>query len=219
MGIKERREREKVELKTLIVNAARERFARYGFDAVSMRQIADDIEYSATAIYLHFKDKHELFREICRQDFHRMAQVFLQVGRIEDPIRRLRKLGLTYVKFGVENPSHYRFMFMTPIDEAAREIDPDEWRNRGNPACDGYATLLQAVEHAIEHHAIRGRRSDVQTIAQTFWAGVHGVASLEVAMRNDPWIDWSTIDRRASTMVDALIVGLGGSLQRGRGVT
>jgi AcrR family transcriptional regulator len=208
MGVKERREREREGLRRQIMDAAREMFAREGFDAVSMRQIAEAIEYSPTAIYLHFKDKQQLFHDICREDFHRLAEVSLAAARIADPIERIRKLGQIYIRFGVEHPSHYRFMFMTPISSEAGDIDPADWRNRGNPSCDSYASLLEAVRFAIERGAIRGTLKDVQAVAQTFWAGVHGVVSLEITMRNDPWIDWSSLKKRTETMLDALLYGM-----------
>ena len=62
MGVKERREREKLETRDLILEAARELFANEGYEGVSMRKLAEKIEYSPTAIYVHFADKEELFR-------------------------------------------------------------------------------------------------------------------------------------------------------------
>jgi AcrR family transcriptional regulator len=76
MGVKERREREKSEIRDKILDAARELFITEGYDGVSMRKVAEKIEYSPTAIYLHFADKQELFHELCHEDFARLAQVF-----------------------------------------------------------------------------------------------------------------------------------------------
>ena len=84
MGTKERREREKVALKELIIDAARELFTEHGYDAVTVRMIADRIEYSTTALYVHFKDKEALLREICRTDFDQLAAVFYEyVGAVK----------------------------------------------------------------------------------------------------------------------------------------
>lgn len=54
MGIKERRERERVDTREKILEAARELFIQKGYDGVSMRKVADKVEYSPTAIYVHF---------------------------------------------------------------------------------------------------------------------------------------------------------------------
>ena len=81
MGITERREREKEEVRGRILDAARDLFARDGYDAVTMRKIAEAIEYSPTAIYLHFKDKDTLVRELCNADFDSLARAFQKIAR------------------------------------------------------------------------------------------------------------------------------------------
>ncbi|HTD61922.1 MAG TPA: helix-turn-helix domain-containing protein, partial [Gemmatimonadaceae bacterium] len=65
----DRREREKIAIRTKILDAARELFAEHGYDAVTMRTIAEKIEYTPTAIYYHFKDKDALIRELCDMDW------------------------------------------------------------------------------------------------------------------------------------------------------
>src|SRR4051812_49342645 len=117
MGSTERREREKLELRTKILDAARELFVSDGYDAVTMRKIAERIEYSPTAIYIHFKDKSALLQELVSEDFGQLAAHFAKLGRIDDPIERLAKCGKAYVEFGIEHPNHYLLMFtMTPPD-------------------------------------------------------------------------------------------------------
>ena len=65
----ERRERERTELRELILEAARDLFVELGYEGVSMRKVAQRINYSPTAIYLHFADKEALFHELCARDF------------------------------------------------------------------------------------------------------------------------------------------------------
>ena len=74
MGITERREREREEVRKKILDAARELFEREGYDNVTMRRIADAIEYSPTTIYLHFEDKDDLVRALCHEDFGRLLE-------------------------------------------------------------------------------------------------------------------------------------------------
>jgi len=69
MGIKERREHKKSRIRENILNAARELFVKDGFDGISMRRVAEKVEYSPTTIYLHFANKEELFRDLCHRDF------------------------------------------------------------------------------------------------------------------------------------------------------
>src|SRR3974390_67917 len=148
MGVKERREREAQETREKILDAARELFIKSGYDGVSMRKIADKIEYSPTAIYVHFKDKDELFREICHGDFQRLAQAFVAIGQIADPIERLRKIGQAYIEFGAKNPNHYRTMFMTPHPPIP---EPDlALQGKGNPEEDAYEFLRATVADAMK---------------------------------------------------------------------
>jgi len=74
MGTKERREREKDQIRTAILDAARELFVAQGYEGVSMRAIAEKIEYSPTIIYNYFRDKEALISELCQSDFGRLAE-------------------------------------------------------------------------------------------------------------------------------------------------
>src|SRR6187455_2587939 len=107
MGIQERREREKSELRGRIMDAARELILEQGVEAVSMRKIADRIEYSPTAIYQHFKDKEELLHAMCERDFDALGEdMRAQTAGVGDPIERIMMVGTGYVRFAMEFPSH-----------------------------------------------------------------------------------------------------------------
>ena len=67
MGVKERRAREKEQLRRRILSAARELFVTEGYESVSMRKIADMIEYSPTTIYLYYEDKADLLDSVCKE--------------------------------------------------------------------------------------------------------------------------------------------------------
>src|SRR5260370_31868956 len=105
MGVKERREREKSETRDKILDAARELFVTEGYEGVSMRRVAEKIEYSPTAIYVHFTDKNELFHELCRQDFAPLQEVMQSSYMPTHPIQRLPRVGRSYIQFGVRFPN------------------------------------------------------------------------------------------------------------------
>ena len=207
MTVQERRVREKNEVREKILDAARELFVTHGYEGVTMRKVADRIEYSPTAIYLYFADKESLFREICHQDFHRLSLAFRDLANIENPAERLAACGRTYVEFAVANPNHYRLMFMTPYPETVKFTE-DQLAERGNPNQDAYAFLLAQVCDLLKAGAFRPELTDAQLIAQTLWAAVHGVASLAIAMDKDRWIEWRPLADRHRTMMDALMSGL-----------
>jgi AcrR family transcriptional regulator len=212
MGTRERRDRQRDELRSKILDAARTLFVEQGYEAASMRKIADAIEYSPTAIYAYFKDKAELMQQLCQHDFQSLAHVFHDLAQIADPIERIRETGKTYIKFAAENPHHYRFMFMTPHAEIqgeceiqqAYERDP----NKDNPNENSYLFLLLACEQAIKEGRLRPELTDPQLVAQTFWAAVHGVASIEVTFKHDPWMQMASLELRAATMIDGILRGL-----------
>ena len=212
MGVKERREREKSETRDKILDAARELFVTEGFEGVSMRKVAEKIEYSPTAIYVHFADKQELFRELCHQDYARLAEVFQSSAMSTDPIERLKQIGAIYIDFGTRYPNHYRFMFMT--SHPPHEPDEEDREMMGNPEMDAYAFLKWAVQQAIDAGCFREELTDAELISQTLWASVHGVISLHIAKGGDPWVDWRPLRDRTEMMPDVTLRGL---IRPGRG--
>src|SRR5580704_325093 len=206
MGVKERREREKSETRDKILDAARGLFVTEGYEGVSMRRVAEKIEYSPTAIYVHFADKNELFRELCRQDFARLQEVMQSADMPADPIERLRQIGRRYVEFGLRFPHHYVFMFMRPHPE--HEPDDEDREIMGNPEVDAYALLKWAVQQAIDARCFREDATDAELVSQTLWASVHGVISLNIAKCKDPWVEWRPLEDRAEMMLDVTLRGL-----------
>lgn len=206
MGVKERREREKSETRDKILDAARELFVTEGYEGVSMRKVAEKIEYSPTAIYVHFTDKNELFHELCSQDYARLAEVFQSSAMPIDPVERLKQIGRTYIEFGVHNPNHYKFMFMTP--HPPLEPDDEEREKMGNPEVDAYAFLRWSVQQAISAGRLREELVDAELVSQTLWAAVHGVISLNIAKCTDAWVNWRPLQDRAETILDVTLRGL-----------
>lgn len=207
MGTKERREREREEMREAIVDAAREMFATEGYEAVTMRRIAEKIEYSATAIYFHFKDKQAVIRAICDTDFLALAQQFQRIARQPDPIERLRKSGQAYIELGLKHPNHYRLMFMT----SGERVEPEESElQQGNPEEDAYAFLVSIITEGMEKKRFKPDLKDPHLVAQIVWSGVHGIVTLEIALNKDKWIEWRAIKKRSDLMIDVLIAGLTG---------
>jgi len=206
MGVKERRAREKSETRDKILDAARELFVTEGYEGVSMRRVAEKIEYSPTAIYVYFADKQELFHELCQQDYARLAEVFQSSAMSSNPIERVKQIGRTYTEFGVRYPNHYKFMFMTP--HPPHEPDEEDREVMGNPEVDAYAFLKWAVQRAIDAGRFREELQDAELISQTLWAAVHGVIALNIAKCSDTWVDWRPLEQRAEMMLDVTLRGL-----------
>src|SRR5688572_20771113 len=151
MGSAERRTRERVETRERILDAAREMFVQHGYEATTMRAIADRIEYTPTAIYHHFQSKEALLTELANSDFRSLASAFQQIGRIADPLERLRLTGQAYIGFALEHPMQYQLMFMTrkPAGVADRQ------KGRGDPGEDAYAFLRETCKAAVATGRLR----------------------------------------------------------------
>jgi AcrR family transcriptional regulator len=201
-----RRKQQQEDLSAKILDAARELFVAEGVESVSMRKIAERIGYSATTLYIYFKDKESLLHELCAKDFGTLQESFKNIGRISDPIERLRKLGQAYIAFAIEYPSHYRLLFMTPHGPPCEE---DEYEiERGNPDQDSYAFLRATVVEGLAADVFREEYRDADLLSQVLWSALHGVASLHLIMCKDDWVQWRPIEQVAQTANDALIRGL-----------
>jgi AcrR family transcriptional regulator len=206
MGTKERRERERDAVRTKILDAARTLFAAQGYEGVSMRAIAEKIEYSPTLIYQYFADKETLIKELCAEDFEELALQLQSTLKIADPIERLHQCGRDYVRFGIANPNHYRLMFMTP--RPVHHDKEEEEKRKGKPETDAYELVRILVRGAAAEGRLRDPDADVDLVAQTLWAGLHGVIALHIVMHDDEWLAWRPLDERTETMLAALSSGL-----------
>ena len=112
MGIAERKNRQKQALRERILDAARRIVMREGFAALSMRKIADAIEYSPATLYLHFASRDEIAQALCAEGYAQLLETFVPLAGIVDPAERLKALGRAYVAFGVAHPETYRLIFM-----------------------------------------------------------------------------------------------------------
>jgi len=187
MGVAERREREKVAVRQAILTAAREIFASEGYESVSMRRIAEQIEYSPATIYLYFKDKRDLIHEVCEESFRLLTRkIEKATGKQGDPVERLKKGLRAYIEFGIQHPNHYRTTFMTPREPIEGEKMEDSEGMRA------FQILVNAVTECVR--AGRFRETDVMAISQTLWGVVHGVTSLQIThCQCFPWVEQSRL--------------------------
>jgi AcrR family transcriptional regulator len=199
-----RRTRERAETRQRILEAAREMFVQHGYEATTMRAIADRIEYTPTAIYHHFRNKEALLTELCSQDFRALAGAFQRIGRIEDPLERLRRVGEAYVSFALEHPMQYQLLFMTRHPA----VDGDREKGHGDPSEDAYAFLRETCTAAVASGRLRPELDDPDEMAQIAWSSLHGLMALHVVMGSHPGIEWRDARATASRMGQALIRGM-----------
>lgn len=177
MGIAERKEREKQEMKRMVLDAAMKLFLEEGFEKVTIRKIAGAIEYSPAAVYLYFKDKNEILCELQKEGFNKFFQKQLPCLAIPDPLVRLEKLGEVYLEFGFENPEYYELMFsiLSPNIQTPDQKLEDEDGMRS------FGALLSTVEACMKQGILKGENPMVLSVA--IWSLVHGLVSLTIKQR------------------------------------
>ncbi len=206
MTTADRRAREKRAVEEKILAAARDLFARRGYEGVTMRAVAEAIEYSPPVIYSHFRDKEALLTRLCCDDFARLASEAGLLAGVADPVERIRRLGRRYIRFALEHPNHYRVMFMTRFPD--HDLTEEELEVKSRPDADGYAFLRQAVRECISSGRFLPEIDDEELATQTLWACVHGAAALAIDKANDPWIEWAPIAERIALVCDAPLRGM-----------
>jgi AcrR family transcriptional regulator len=195
-----RREKNRQDARVAILRAARRAFRREGFENVSVRRLAATIGCSHGSIYLHFKNKEQLFDCLVEESFAQLAEALrgLNLGEEnEDPVRALRRAGRAYVDFGLRNPGAYEFAFILRRPGRSRPWKPHL----------AYDYLRRAVERCLGGECRQA--ADVDAASQAVWAAVHGVTALLILRPWLPWVDRDTLIQRViDSAVDGLVSGL-----------
>jgi AcrR family transcriptional regulator len=201
VGVKERKARQKKFLRQEIMDAASELFVRDGYENVSMRRIADKIEYSPTTIYLYFKDKAELLDQVCQETFSRLVVRLSKIMEQQtDPVERLKRGLVAYIEFGLENPHHYRATFMMPRPEG---FDKKKYHQEDSPGMQAFSFLTRGLADCV--NAGQMPAMNVELASQTLWAGIHGITALLITHSSFPWVGREKV---IHSTVDTLVTGL-----------
>ena len=171
MGIVERKEKQKLEIHKQILDASMKLFVEEGFDNVSIRKIADLIEYSPTTVYLYFKDKDEIFFSLHDIGFEKMLELNRNLDNIENPLLRLHKMGENYINFGMENPEYYELMFIQR--EPMKKLTGCDWENGDAALTRLRDTVIECIE---KEYIAKGRRATGEPFRLEYgaWAGLAG---------------------------------------------
>ena len=196
MGTTERRDRDKQEMRKLIVEAATQILVEEGIDQVSIRRIADRIEYSPGTIYLYFEDKDDILYEAHLEAFSAFLDAEMTVANIPDPLERLKALGLVYVDFALKNQQKYDLMFLIPVPRIQNKEKYD-W----SVSIRTYQVLRSIVEECITQGKIKPNHPDV--VSMHVWATVHGIASLIIRQRI-PMVDKELVSRMVDPVLNYL---------------
>jgi AcrR family transcriptional regulator len=201
MGVQERRARERQELRQEILDAARDLFVGEGFENVSMRKIAEKIEYSPTTIYLYFEDKADLLDCICEETFAKLDKKLTALeSSTADPLERLRRGLRAYIEFGLKHPNDYRVAFILDLKPVA---DPERLLRCHAMGDKTFDHMRQGVSQCVATGLFRPL--PVEATSQALWAAIHGLTSLLIVHSSFPWVERNLL---IDTLLDGVLGGL-----------
>lgn len=178
MSTAERKAREKEALKALILKAAKKLFVEKGIEQTTIRNIADEIDYSVGTVYVYFKDKNAILHDLHSIGFQELGSYFQDLLTIADPKERLKKMGSSYIKFALENAEMYDLMFnlKAPM-EFLENSDNDNW----DEGAVTFSYVKKTVEECIAGGHFAGHNAE--PLSFMVWSLVHGMCCLEIRQR------------------------------------
>jgi len=178
MSIADRKAREKEALKSLILKGAKKLFLERGIEQTTIRNIADEIDYSVGTVYVYFKDKNAILHDLHSIGFQELGGYFKKLFTVKDPMERLRKMGIMYLKFAMENHEMYDLMFIVKAPmEFIESSEKEEW----NEGVGTFGALKSTVEECIGGGHFKGHSAE--PLSFMIWGLVHGMCSLEIRQR------------------------------------
>lgn len=178
MGVNERKERERSELRGRILEAATHVFVHEGYEKTSIRSIADKIEYSPGTIYNYFKDKNDILFAIHEEAFNKFLEILSSAAEEQHPVERLKKMGDLYLKFVFENQELYDLMFIDYAPMESIKKASESW----DCGMQNYAMLKSTVTDCIEQGHFESS-NDIELTTFMIWSQMHGMASLVIRNR------------------------------------
>src|SRR5688572_30878204 len=198
MGIRERQNRERDTVRRKILNAARTLFLSEGYANVSMRKIADQIEYSPGAIYSYFPGKEDIFFALAEEGLQ-FVRTHCAPTEHASPLERARESFWRFYTFSKEQPEYFSLIF---VDSAVPRISRD-WERFSS---------MRELRHDIEHdiqlcidEALFPGVVAPGAVFRLLWTAAYGVAVFRLSHRLAPGED---SDALADDLLDATIAGL-----------
>jgi AcrR family transcriptional regulator len=184
--------------KQAILDAAREIIAEDGPAALSMRALADRIDYSPAGLYEYFGSKEEIMAAVCDEGQRMLYEAMEQVDASLPPLEHLYQIGKAYIDFALEHPDYFLLMFTVVQPPDAADIPPEVMQQMMRGEGTAYGLLLQAIQRGIDLGAFPVRPGfGLDEMGYAAWTLVHGITMLRItALRPYP-IDLAAFDDEA----------------------
>lgn len=150
--------------------------------ALSIRAIANAVGVTPPSIYLHFADRNDLVFAVCERHAEQLEQVMAEAAEgVEDPWERIKRRGLAYLRWGIENPEHYRILMMSRPDQT-----PDRFIDERLADTAGLMPVAEDVAAAIAGRQVSSSREPL-AMAELLWMMIHGTVSLLISKPEFPF--------------------------------
>lgn len=199
LGLKERHEREREAVTRAILDAARDLFVSHGYQEVSIRKIAERIEYSPAAIYGYFPSKDDIFFALAEEGFRLLFGSGKSSVAHDDPLDALRAMFLHYYEFSRQHPEYFALMF---LDRSVPRISRDWQRFEfvGQMKQDTEARIQRAIDSGLFPAG-----TSPHAIFRLLLTAVHGAATMTLCDRLGQGEDG---DALARDVLEAALQGL-----------
>jgi AcrR family transcriptional regulator len=188
------RTRRYLRTKQAILDAALGIINQQGPDALSMRELADRIDYSPAGLYEYFGGKDEIIEAICQQGHEELAAYMDAVDRSLPLKGYMMGIGQAYIRFALNYPDHFLLMFTSATPPEMRVKDPVDGLVEGS----SFGILVQAIQRGIAEGVYTARPSyGWLEMAYAAWAMVHGIAMLRITSLEEFDQDFDAADRLA----------------------
>src|ERR1700730_12145852 len=183
--ITERRGEEKERRAAEILDAAEALYAKKGWDAMTVEQVARSARLSRALVYLYFRDKEELLFAIGERAMRQLRDRFIAAAASHVlGIDKVEAIGRAYMGYAYEFP-HY-FDFCTRFQSHSVATDPGSYEGACRAASDEVlGAVVQAIEAGKRDGSIRPDVGEPALLATTLWAFTHGIIQLAMAKGSD----------------------------------
>jgi AcrR family transcriptional regulator len=173
--------------------------------ALSIRAIAAAVGITPPSIYLHFADRNDLLFEVCERHWRQLEHaIAAAVEGISEPIQRIRARGRAYLRFGLDNPEHYRILMMSRPDET-----PDRFSDERLAGTAGIEVIAGELGAAID--AGDFPEQDPFEAACVLWFAIHGMVSLLISK---PGFPFPPVEQLFEHLADVSLGGLAATALR-----
>ena len=174
MGISERRQLEIDTIRKKIIHAASDILVKEGYDSLSIRKIANKIEYSPGIIYHYFKDKADIITSVAEEGYGRILKSLSEMPiDIENPAKSIENTFRMYIELMLEVPQQFRAILMNDIEGLQDKVNIlREGVSKERKSLQG---LCRLIELGIEKGKFR--ELDIELTAQIIWTSTHGLLS------------------------------------------